>query len=90
MLTLLAIAVAAFIIQHNMALSFRELISAPFKGGDPIRRKSSKILKKIGDLEGLDEEWARKIVLDLKRLRFGSKDSWPNPRAVFKAARRLY
>ncbi len=83
---LLAILVVAFMIQRNMALNFRELILAPFRRGDPIRRKAGKVLSRISERPSGE---AANVFEDLQRLRFGAKESWPNPRLVFKAARRL-
>lgn len=81
--------VSAFIIQRNMALDIRELLMAPFRRGDPIRRKASKVLRKLS-VKGLAESEAlKKTLSDLQRLRYGSKESWPNPRIVFKTARRI-
>ncbi len=84
-----AILVAAFMVQRNMTLNVRELILAPFRRGDPIRRKASKLLGRIASREFRDSERFEKVVADLQRLRFGSKDSWPNARHVFREARRL-
>ncbi len=81
--------VVAFMIQRNMTLNVRELILAPFRRGDPIRRKASKLLGRISTREYRDRERFEKVAADLQRLRFGSKDSWPNARLVFKEARRL-
>ncbi|MDQ8180121.1 DUF3488 and transglutaminase-like domain-containing protein [Pelagicoccus sp. SDUM812005] len=89
MIFLGAILVAAFMIQRNMTLNVRELILAPFRRGDPIRRKASKLLGKLAAREFRDRERFEKVVSDLQRLRFGSKESWPNARLVFREARRL-
>ncbi len=86
---LASLLVAAFIIQRNMTLNVRELLIATFRKGDPIRRKASKTLKKLGR-KNLERSDALQVTLqNLQRLRFGARDSWPNPRLVFKAARRL-
>ncbi|MDQ8203300.1 transglutaminaseTgpA domain-containing protein [Pelagicoccus sp. SDUM812003] len=85
---LASLLVAAFVIQRNMALNLRELVLAPFRRGDPIRRKAGKLLSRI-ELAGAQSDFARKVIYDLQRLRFGAKEMWPNPRLVFKAARRL-
>lgn len=89
MVFLASLLVVAFMIQRNMALNVRELILAPFRRGDPIRRKASKLLSRIGSREFRDQDRFDKVVSDLQRLRFGSKDSWPNARLVFRDARRL-
>lgn len=85
---LASLLVAAFVIQRNMALNFRELLLASFRRGDPIRRKANKFLRRLKDKE-LGDETLRRVVADLQRLRYGAKESWPNPRLVFKAARKL-
>ncbi|EDY81062.1 Transglutaminase-like superfamily protein [Verrucomicrobiia bacterium DG1235] len=89
MVFLALILVAAFMIQRNMTLNVRELLLAPFRRGDPIRRKASKLLARIGEREFRNLELRKRVVEDLQRLRFGSKASWPNARLVFKEARRL-
>lgn len=86
---LASLLVVAFMIQRNMTLNLRELILAPFRRGDPIRRKASKLLNRIGSKEFRDKDRLARVVGDLQRLRFGAKGSWPNPRLVFKDARRL-
>lgn len=83
-----ALLVAAAIIQRNMALNFKELLLASFRRGDPIRRKASKILKRVAKRPSEDARYGE-VLLNLQRLRYGAKESWPNPRLVFKAARRL-
>lgn len=89
MVFLMVLLATAFMIQRNMALNVRELILAPFRRGDPIRRKASKLLSRIGAREFRDQDRFDRVVADLQRLRFGSKDSWPNARIVFRDARRL-
>ncbi|MDQ8184404.1 DUF3488 and transglutaminase-like domain-containing protein [Pelagicoccus sp. SDUM812002] len=84
-----AILVSAFMIQRNMTLNVKELILAPFRRGDPIRRKASKLLGNLTARTVRDRERFEKVVADLQRLRFGAKESWPNARLVFKEARRL-
>lgn len=84
------ILVAAIAIQRNMALNYRELILALVRRGDPIRGKAGKILSRLDSVE--KELWGdaeRKVVEHLKRLRYGAKSSWPDPRSVFKESRRL-
>ncbi len=93
MVTLGIILISALLIQRNLALNFRELIVAPFRRGDPIRRKAGKLLRKIEtSFQGEESEkpldW-NEVIARLRRLRFGPKESWPNPRIVFREARRL-
>ncbi|MBD5782288.1 DUF3488 domain-containing protein [Pelagicoccus sp. NFK12] len=80
---------AAFMIQRNMTLNVRELVLAPFRRGDPIRRKASKLLVRISERDYRDTERFSRVIADLQRLRFGAKESWPNARLVFREARRL-
>ena len=89
MWTLAGILVAAFLIQRNMALNFRELLASMFWRGDPIRRKASKVLRKFQNGRHDTSEALALVIGDLQRLRFGAKETWPNPRLVFKAARRI-
>lgn len=91
-MTSLVVAILILLFQRNLALNYRELLAAPFRRGDPIRRKASKLLKKYEQTgrslasDALEKRDA--VILELKRLRFGRKDTWPNPRMVFKEARR--
>ncbi|MEM9161231.1 MAG: transglutaminaseTgpA domain-containing protein [Verrucomicrobiota bacterium] len=91
LLFLALLLVGAIMLQRNMALNFRELLVAPFRRGDPIRRKASKLLKKCESrLEKLGEaEELLRLREDLRRLRFGPKETWPKARQVFKGARSL-
>lgn len=86
---LLGLLVTAFMIQRNMTLNVRELILAPFRRGDPIRRKASKLLERISSKTTNNVDLKRRVIEDLQRLRFGAKESWPNARLVFREARRL-
>jgi hypothetical protein len=83
------ILVSAFMLQRNMTLNVKELLIAPFRRGDPIRRKASKLLARISNRNYEDSERFARVTSDLQRLRFGSKESWPNARLVFREARRL-
>jgi len=89
MVFLASLLVVAFMIQRNMTLNVRELILAPFRRGDPIRRKASKLLSKIGGRTYENADSKAEIIANLQRLRFGAKATWPNARLVFKEARRL-
>ncbi|MFL3656793.1 MAG: transglutaminaseTgpA domain-containing protein [Opitutales bacterium] len=89
---LLIIAFGILLFQRNLALNYRELFLASFRRGDPIRRKASKLLKRFQQTGVSDEpmdEGRASLVLELNRLRFGRKETWPNPRLVFKEARRI-
>ncbi len=93
MVTLGLILLAALVIQRNLALNFREMIVASFRRDDPIRRKASKLLRRVEqafkkDGASIQKDWDG-VIASLRRLRFGAKESWPNPRLVFKEARRL-
>ncbi len=88
----LVVAITILLFQRNLALNYRELLTALFRRGDPIRRKASKLLKKYEQpRRSLADEAAKRrqaVIRELERLRFGRKESWPNPRIVFKEARR--
>ncbi len=88
----LVIAILILLFQRNLALNYRELLLATFRRGDPIRRKASKLLKKYETTQKILSDDAKEkresVVQELERLRFGRRDSWSNPRIVFKEARR--
>ena len=90
----LVVAILVLLFQRKLALNYRELFLATFRRGDPIRCKASKVLKKYEtkhrDLTDDAKGKRESVILDLKRLRFGRRDSWSNPRIVFKEARRWY
>jgi len=86
---LLFLLLGAFMVQRNMTLNVRELLLAPFRVGDPVRRKAGKCLQKLANRGAQDNEASERVVQDLQRLRFGSKETWPNARLVFQRARRL-
>ena len=89
----LIVAVLVLLYQRILTLNYRELLAVPFRRGDPIRSKASKLLKKSEcatvdiseDLAGRRD----KVIFELQRLRFGPKESWNDPRIVFREARRL-
>lgn len=89
----LVIAVLILLYQRNLALNYRELLLVPFRRGDPIRRKASKLLNRSeGKVAEVSEELAvrrENVISELQRLRFGPKESWNDPRVVFREARRL-
>lgn len=88
----LVLAIGVLLFQRNLALNYRELFLASFRRGDPIRRKASKFLRRFQESGVGDEvvgERQASVVMELNRLRFGRKESWPNPRIVFKEARRF-
>ena len=86
----LILAIGVLLFQRNLALNYPELFLASFRRGDPIRRKASKLLRRFQQSEKGDEPDKRRasVILELNRLRFGRKESWSNPRIVFKEARR--
>ena len=90
----LVVAILVLLFQRKLALNYRELFLATFRRGDPIRRKASKVLEKYErkhrDLTDDAKGKRESVIQDLKRLRFGHRDSWSNPRIVFKEARRGY
>ena len=49
---------------------------------DPVRRKAGRWLARLSA-----DPTHREVVADLQRLRFGRRESWPEPRGVFKRAK---
>jgi len=90
--TSLIVAIGVLLFQRNLALNYRELLMAPFRRGDPIRRKASKLLRRYyakgEEFDSIVDDDRDAVLLELNRLRFGRKESWTNPRLVFKNARR--
>ncbi len=50
---------------------------------DPVRRTAGRLLARLRTIPEADE-----VVADLRRLRYGRRETWPEPRGVFKRARR--
>ncbi len=60
---------------------------------DPVRREAGRLLARLRAAGQPGENSAgpsgdRAIVADLRRLRYGRRESWPEPRGVFQRARR--
>jgi hypothetical protein len=55
---------------------------------DPVRREAGGWLRKITEREVPHAESAS-VRRDLERVRYGRRETWPDPRAVFRRARRL-
>ncbi|MFA5057127.1 MAG: hypothetical protein WC485_03360, partial [Opitutaceae bacterium] len=61
---------------------------------DPVRREAGRWLRRLAEsrrskVEG--REWrveAGDVQADLQRLRYGPRETWPEPQAVFRRARR--
>lgn len=59
---------------------------------DPVRRMAGRQLVRLRGLSGGERaaedtrEWNR-VVADLRRLRYGRRETWPEPKAVFRRAR---
>jgi hypothetical protein len=51
---------------------------------DPVRREAGRWLARVRE-----EPEGREVVSDLRRLRYGRKETWPEPRGVFKRAKRV-
>lgn len=49
---------------------------------DPVRRTAGKWLSRLGQPPGAGE-----VVQELQRLRYGRRETWPEPRAVFRRAK---
>ncbi len=58
-------------------------------GGDPVRREAGGWLRRLAEAQGVerDAEWSG-LELELKRLRYGPRESWGEPLAVFSNAKR--
>ncbi|MDP1579134.1 MAG: transglutaminaseTgpA domain-containing protein [Candidatus Didemnitutus sp.] len=58
---------------------------------DPVRREAGRWLRHRQDYarEGNAALWPDPLVLDLQRLRYGRRETWPNPRAIFQQAKRV-
>ncbi|MBS0664658.1 MAG: DUF3488 domain-containing protein [Verrucomicrobia bacterium] len=91
---ILAVAVAA----AALGWGWREYVGPWWRFGrrpgrvgkaDPVRREASRWLARFGPLSGraADEEAVHAALL---RLRFGARETWPEPEAVFRQARRVW
>jgi len=58
----------------------RFLIFGRKNPGDPVRREAGRWLSRV--------DRSSPVVADLQRLRFGPRESWPEPRGVFRRARK--
>ena len=58
------------------------------RGVDPVRREAGRWLSRIAEHEtpGTRVEWAQ-VRADLERLRYGPRQSWPNPQGAFTRAK---
>jgi hypothetical protein len=62
---------------------------------DPVRREAGKQLARLRGLSGQRQNSGdpmqplEEVVGDLRRLRYGHRETWPEPRGVFKRARRM-
>lgn len=55
---------------------------------DPVRREAGRWLVRMAD-RGFRTETGMQMRSDLQRLRYGRRETWPEPGAVFRRARRL-
>jgi transglutaminase-like putative cysteine protease len=55
---------------------------------DPVRREAGRWLTRLREPAN-DPAVASDVVVDLRRLRYGRRETWPDPRGVFKRARRV-
>ena len=57
---------------------------------DPVRRAAGRWLARLRQRAGTRGEAPEEapVILDLQRLRYGRRESWPEPRGVFRRARR--
>ena len=56
---------------------------------DPVRREAGRWLRRMAESGRLTEEGEVRIRFELQRLRYGRRETWPEPGAVFRRARRL-
>ncbi len=56
---------------------------------DPVRREAGRQLARLRELHGRPGTEDREVVADLRRLRYGRRETWPEPRSVFKQAKRV-
>lgn len=66
---------------------------------DPVRREAGRALKRIAECELRSADWPaeahavteelKHVRAELERLRFGRKETWPEPRAVFRRAKKV-
>jgi transglutaminase-like putative cysteine protease len=54
---------------------------------DPVRREAGRWLRRMGGRRRLEDD-AGDIAVELQRLRYGARETWPEPRTVFRRARR--
>jgi transglutaminase-like putative cysteine protease len=54
---------------------------------DPVRREAGRWLRRMGGRQGEGNK-AGEITAELQRLRYGARETWPEPRSVFRRARR--
>jgi transglutaminase-like putative cysteine protease len=57
------------------------------QGMDPVRREAGRWLRKIGR-SGRAQAEGGAVLAELQRLRYGRRETWPKPQAVFRRARR--
>lgn len=55
---------------------------------DPVRTDAGRWLARLSQLENLPPE-NEPVIAELQRLRFGARASWPEPKPVFRRARRV-
>ena len=57
--------------------------------GDVVRREAGRWLLRLSERTALDAEHERVLQRELQRLRFGARETWPEPLEVFRRARKL-
>jgi len=55
---------------------------------DPVRREAGRWLRRMGGHRGPQYE-SGEITAELQRLRYGARETWPEPQSVFRRARRV-
>lgn len=66
---------------------FRWRFSARRKRGDAVRREAGRWLVKLAGVGAVDDRGERELHEQLQRLRYGARETWPEPVGVFRRAR---
>jgi hypothetical protein len=73
--------------RHGRAWWWRVRGPRPHGRADPVRREAGRLLRRMPGIREATVE-GREVVAELLRLRYGPRQSWPEPQAVFRRARR--
>lgn len=59
------------------------------RGADPVRREAGRWLRRLRERETAGGEEAERVRAELERLRYGPRQTWPNPQSAFRRAKRV-